>query len=60
MSLLLASGGEVYPRLAGSEEAARSILTAAYRRPGNTASAEVVKIAELDGRVAGALAAFPV
>ena len=60
VELLLASGGEVYPRLAGSEEAARSILAAAYRRPGNTASAEVVTIAELDGRVAGALAAFPV
>ncbi|HZC14562.1 MAG TPA: GNAT family N-acetyltransferase [Thermoleophilaceae bacterium] len=60
VALLLASGGEVYPRFAGSSEAARSILTAAYRRPGNTASAEVVTVAELEGRVAGALAAFPV
>ena len=60
VELLLASGGEVYPRLAGSSERARSILTAAYRHPGNTASAEVVTVAEVDGRVAGALAAFPV
>ena len=60
VALLLASGGEVYPRFAGSSEAARSILTAAYRRPGNTASAEVVTVAELEGRVVGALAAFPV
>lgn len=60
VALLLASGGEVYARFAGSSEAARSILTAAYRRPGNTASAEVVTVAELDGRVVGALAAFPV
>ena len=60
VALLLASGGKVYPRFAGSSEAARSILTAAYRRPGNTASAEIVTVAELDGRVAGALAAFPV
>ncbi len=60
VELLLASGGEVYPRFAGSSEAARSLLTAAYRRSGNTASAEVVTVAELDGQVAGALAAFPV
>lgn len=60
VALLVASGGQVYPRFAGSAEAARSILTAAYRWPGNTASAEVVTVAELDGRVAGALAGFPV
>ncbi len=58
VGLLLASGGNVYPRLAGSEEAARSILTAAYRRSDTTASAEAVTVAEIEGRVAGALAAL--
>jgi ribosomal protein S18 acetylase RimI-like enzyme len=58
--LLYESGGVVYPRFAGSRRAALSILAAAYRRPGTTASAEVVTLAEVDGRVAGALVAFPV
>jgi len=60
VALLLASGGLVYPRFAGSSEAAKRILRAAYRRPGNTASAEIVAVAEVEGRVAGAIAAFPV
>lgn len=60
VALLLASGGEVYPRFAGSRGAAVRILRASYRRPGNTASAEIVTVAEADGRVAGAMAAFPV
>ncbi len=58
--LLLESGGVVYPRFAGSREAALRILRASFRRTGNTASGEVVTVAELDGRVAGAIAAFPV
>lgn len=59
-ALLLESGGVVYPRFAGSAEAALTILRAAYRRSGNSASQEVVKVVELDGEVAGAMAAFPV
>lgn len=58
--LLLESGGAVYPLFAGSHQAALRILRAAFRRPGNTASREVVTVAELDGRVAGVVAAFPV
>ena len=58
--LLLESGGVVYPRFAGSSEAALRILRASFRRPGNTASAEIVTVAELDGEVAGVIAAFPV
>ena len=58
--LLLESGGAVYPLFAGSSEAALRTLRAGYRRPGNTASAEVVSVAELDGRVAGVVVAFPV
>jgi ribosomal protein S18 acetylase RimI-like enzyme len=58
--LLYASGASIYPRFAGSREAALDILAAAFGRPGTTASAEVVRVAEIDGRVAGALAGFPV
>ncbi len=57
---LLESGGDVYPLFAGSSQAALRILRAGYRRPGNTASAEIVTVAELDGCVAGVIAAFPV
>ena len=60
VALLLESGGVVYPRFAGSSEAALRILRGGFRRPGNTASAEVVTVAELEGRVAGVVAAFPV
>jgi ribosomal protein S18 acetylase RimI-like enzyme len=60
VALLLESGRAVYPRLAGSREAARRILSAAFRRRGTTASCEVVTVAELEGRLAGAMAAFPV
>ena len=58
--LLLASGGALYARYAGSREAALRLLEAAFRRPGNSTSAEVVWVAERDGRPAGAMAAFPV
>jgi ribosomal protein S18 acetylase RimI-like enzyme len=58
--LLFESGRSIYPRLAGSEGAARRVLSAAFRRHGTTASCEVVTLAEVDGRIAGAMAAFPV
>src|SRR5215208_3613632 len=60
LPLLLASGGALYPRYAGSRAAAVRLLSAAFRRPGNSASAEIVWVAELEGRIAGAMAAFPV
>jgi ribosomal protein S18 acetylase RimI-like enzyme len=60
VELLLESGGAVYPRFAGSRETAVRLLRAGFRRPGNTASAEIVTVAEVDGCVAGVLAAFPV
>jgi ribosomal protein S18 acetylase RimI-like enzyme len=44
----------------GNHAAARRVLAAAYTRPGNTASVEVVTVAELDGQVAGVIAVFPV
>ena len=58
--LLFASGGALYERYAGSREAALRLLSAAFGRPGNHASCEVVWVAEREGRVAGTMAAFPV
>jgi ribosomal protein S18 acetylase RimI-like enzyme len=58
--LLLESGGAIYQRFAGSSETALCILRAGFRRPGNTASAEIVTVAEREGAVAGVIAAFPV
>jgi ribosomal protein S18 acetylase RimI-like enzyme len=50
----------MYDVYAGGTRRALRILTAAYRRAGNSASREIVWVAELDGEIAGALAAFPV
>nr|MDP8943476.1 GNAT family N-acetyltransferase [Actinomycetota bacterium] len=58
--LMYQSAADVYDRFAGSRAAALRVLRAAFRRPGTTASAEVVTVAELDGEVAGMMAAFPV
>lgn len=58
--LLYETAGGMYDLFAGSRERAGRILRAAYRRDGSSASHETVLLAELDGRVAGALAAFPV
>jgi ribosomal protein S18 acetylase RimI-like enzyme len=54
------SAGGVYDRFAGGAERAQSVLQKAFARPGSNASAEVIWIAELDGEVAAAMAAFPV
>jgi ribosomal protein S18 acetylase RimI-like enzyme len=58
--LLYESSAALYDRYAGGPDAALRVLRAAFGRPGTTASAEVVTVAELDGRPAGAMAAFPV
>src|SRR5207248_2063641 len=50
----------MYDVYAGGRRRALRILRAAYRRPGNSASREVVHVAEVGGVVAGALASFPV
>jgi ribosomal protein S18 acetylase RimI-like enzyme len=50
----------MYDIYAGGARRAIRILSAAYAKPGNSASREVVSVAELDGQVAGAIAAFPV
>jgi ribosomal protein S18 acetylase RimI-like enzyme len=58
--LLYETATGMYDIYAGGARRALRILGAAYRRRGNSASREIVWVAELDGEVAGALAAFPV
>ncbi len=56
--ILYASSGGMYDRYAGTRELAERILTRALERKGTAASADVVWVAELDGQVAGAMAAM--
>jgi len=58
--LLYETATGMYDIYAGGTRRALRILRAAYSRPGNSASQEIVWVAELDGGVAGAVAAFPV
>ena len=58
--LLYESSGGVYERFAGGRTRAHRVLERAFALEGNNASAEVVKVAELEGRVVAALASFPV
>ena len=50
----------MYDRFSGGRERAMQVLERSLEEPGTASSAEVVYLAELDGRVAGAMAAFPV
>jgi len=50
----------MYNRFAGGEDRALGLLERSLGEPGNASSAEVVWVAEVDGRVAAAMAAFPV
>jgi GNAT superfamily N-acetyltransferase len=54
------SGADMYDRFSGGRERALRVLERSVGKPGNASSAEVVWVAELDGRVAAAMAAFPV
>ena len=58
--LLYETAGGMYDLFAGGRDRAARILRAAYGRDGNSASREVVVLAELEGAVAGAMASFPV
>jgi len=58
-ALLYESAGEMYDRYAGSRDLAERTLIRALSREGTTASAGVVRVAELDGSVAGVMAAMP-
>jgi ribosomal protein S18 acetylase RimI-like enzyme len=58
--LLYLSAADMYDRFAGGRVRAEAVILRAFDRTGNSASAEAVTVAELDGRVAGAMAAYPV
>jgi ribosomal protein S18 acetylase RimI-like enzyme len=58
--LLFESAPDMYARFSGGRERALASLERAYSEPGNVASGEVAWVAELDGRLAAAMAAFPV
>jgi ribosomal protein S18 acetylase RimI-like enzyme len=58
--LLYETATGMYDIYAGGAGRALRILREAFGKPGNSASQEVVWVAELDGEVAGMLAAFPV
>jgi ribosomal protein S18 acetylase RimI-like enzyme len=58
--LLHRSAANMYDRFAGGGERALALLERSLEEPGNASSADVVWVAELDGRVVGTMAAFPV
>jgi ribosomal protein S18 acetylase RimI-like enzyme len=58
--LLYESAGGMYDRFVGNPDRAMRLLRRGFETPGNNASSEVVKVAEIDGAVAAASAAFPV
>jgi ribosomal protein S18 acetylase RimI-like enzyme len=60
VALLYETSTGMYDMYAGNRGAARRVLTAAYSRAGNTASQEIVSVAEIDGVIAGAIGFFPV
>jgi len=50
----------MYDRFAGGRERALRVLERSLAEPGNASSAETIWVVELDGQLAGAMAAFPV
>jgi ribosomal protein S18 acetylase RimI-like enzyme len=58
--LLHDSAADMYDRFAGGRDRALTLLERSLAEPGNASSADVVWVAELDGRLAAAIAAFPV
>jgi len=58
--LLYESATGMYDRFAGGATRAVSVIETAVETPGNNASAEIVSVAELDGALVGAMAAFAV
>ncbi len=57
--LLYESAAPYYRAYAGSERRARRILEAIWSKPGHTAAWDRTWVAEVDGRIAGILVAFP-
>jgi ribosomal protein S18 acetylase RimI-like enzyme len=58
--LLFESAPDMYMRFSGGRERALATLERAFAEPGNLASGEIAWLAEVDGRPAAAMAAFPV
>lgn len=58
--LVFESAPDMYERFSGGRRRALATITRAFQEPGTVASCEVVWVAELDGRIAAAMAAFPV
>jgi ribosomal protein S18 acetylase RimI-like enzyme len=58
--LLHLSAADMYDRFAGGRERALRVLERSLAEPGNASSAETIWVVELDGQLAGAMAAFPV
>jgi ribosomal protein S18 acetylase RimI-like enzyme len=58
--LLHESAAVMYDRFAGGRERALRTLERAFHEPGNSAGADAVWVGELEGRVAAAMAGFPV
>ena len=58
--MLYDSAGGMYDRFIGPRRRALRLLRRAFDAAGTNASSEVVWVAELEGRLAGAIAAFPV
>jgi ribosomal protein S18 acetylase RimI-like enzyme len=58
--LLHHSAADMYNRFAGGQDRALRLLERSLAEPGNASSGDVVWVAEVDGRVAAAMAAFPV
>jgi ribosomal protein S18 acetylase RimI-like enzyme len=59
VALLYESATGMYDLYAGSAVRAHRVLHAAFRAAGNSASCEVVTVAEADGKPVAAMAAFP-
>lgn len=57
--LMHESAPGIYDRFAGGRERALATLERAFAQSGNVASREVIRVADTDGRVAAAMAAFP-
>jgi ribosomal protein S18 acetylase RimI-like enzyme len=58
--LLHLSAGDMYNRFSGGRERALRVLERAFETPGNLASAECVWVADVNGEIGAAMAAFPV
>jgi ribosomal protein S18 acetylase RimI-like enzyme len=59
-TLLHESAAGMYDRFAGGRERALRTLERAFHEPGNSAGADAVWVGEFEGRVAAAMAGFPV